>query len=382
MIPRTVSASSLAVAEKCMRRWKAENLDRVPGMGGNAASLGTTCHAALEKFVEEYLKNGTWSWDDLSIYYQFAFGTIFGFDSSVPEYDDGLQMLNKWFSRTSLDDRTVLSCESKESFDIPTSAGKIKFNYIIDRLDQIGEDEYEVVDYKSQRFPIDADELANKIQAKAYALAVQIKYPNAKKIWVTFDLLRHAPVSIRFTRQDNVNTWAYLKQLVESIVQTPETKALPTLNSECRFCTVKTTCPKVSANIRGGGTHSIDTPDKAAEKLYQAQAAIAAATQIKEEMSEYLMKHAAQFNITDWESEDGEFSIAVGEGRGRRTITDMHRLLNLLPSDVIEEYGKIGVTELDAILKSGKLDRETAGKVRKLVGKTPGNIGVTVKAKR
>lgn len=381
MIPRTLSASSLAVAEKCMRRWKAEYMDRVPGVGGTAASLGTTCHAALEDFVQRYIKTGEWDWDVLEIYYQASFSKIFGFDRTVPEYADGLNMLHQWYRRTDLSDRTVISCEKKESFEVPSSEGKIKFNYIIDRLDQISETVYEVVDYKSQRFAVSESELGNKIQAKAYALAVQIKYPHATRIWVTFDLLRHGRVSVSFTKEDNKATWAYLKAIAQSIVDTPETRALPSLNNECRFCVVKASCSKFTASTVAGGSLSIDSPDAAAAKMYEMKALIDAAGQLKDELAEYLMKYAAEYEITDWESEDGKYSIAVGHGNGRRSIIDQRKLVSLIPEEVLADYGKLGVTEVDTILKSGVLDKATASAVRKLISRNPGNLGVTVKAK-
>jgi hypothetical protein len=52
MIPKSVSASSLDVAEKCMAMYRASHLDRGAGLGNPAAQLGTTLHAALEKFVD------------------------------------------------------------------------------------------------------------------------------------------------------------------------------------------------------------------------------------------------------------------------------------------------------------------------------------------
>jgi CRISPR/Cas system-associated exonuclease Cas4 (RecB family) len=304
-----------------------------------------------------------------------------GYDDTIPEFDDGLQMLNKWFSRTDMEGREVLSCEQKESFEIPTSGGRIKFNYIIDRLDRIGEDEYEVVDYKSQRATLSFDELSNKIQAKAYALAIQIKYPNAKRIAVTFDLLRHTPVTVWFTKEDNKKTWRYLKDMAEDIVQTPENKVRATLNSECRFCPVKATCPRIKDNVNGGGTHTISTPDEAAAKIYEMQSLIKAAEQQKKEYEEFVMKYAADIGLTEWDTEDGKLSVSVGHGRGRRVILDERKLIALLPPEIVAQHTKIGVTELDKILKSGKLDRDTASKAKRLVDQSPGNLGVSIKAK-
>src|SRR5688500_1808382 len=121
MKPKTLSASSLSVAEKCMARWKTEYIDRVRGPGGSAADLGTTCHAALEEFVticyiaDEKMPD---EWMILKTCYDRAFPVTFGSDFSVPEYADGIDMLMKWHKQNvpNLRGHEILSTEKKETF--------------------------------------------------------------------------------------------------------------------------------------------------------------------------------------------------------------------------------------------------------------------------
>src|SRR5699024_4479079 len=114
------------------------------------------------------------------------------------------------------------------------------------------ETEWEVVDYKTVRVPIQPDDLDTKIQARAYSLAIQIKHPEATKIKVTFDLLRHDPVSIEFTRDDNIAFWKFLVAETQRIVDLDEADVRPTLNPECGFCVKKYSCKLLQANIAGG----------------------------------------------------------------------------------------------------------------------------------
>lgn len=383
MKPRTLSASSLQVAQLCMARWKAQYVDRVQGIGGTAANLGTTCHQALEDYVQNLIATHNTTggkWVALEANYRIAFQKLFGHDTSVPEFKDGMSMLRNWHRRTDFSDRDIISCEQKNSFDIPTSVGKIRFNYIIDRLDKIGNNEYEVVDYKSQRFPVTHDELRKKIQARAYALAVQIAYPQAEKIWVTFDLLRHTPVSVLFTKSDNADTWRFLKALAQHIVDTPEDKAKETLNKECRFCPIKASCTTLTKNAASGGEFSINSVDEAVAALAQITGAIGALDQMKGDIEDFIMKFAAETESTEWETEDGNYSVTVGFGNGKRYITDLPKLMKLLPDEVVSRYARIGVTELDKMIKEGEIDDGTASQARALVSKNPGAPKVTIKA--
>src|ERR1044071_34422 len=211
MIPKSLSATSVAAFENCPARWRAEFFDKAPQPTNEAAALGLAVHGALEDFiVNGYKPQG----DDkaaamLENYFFHHYHDLFSDESRKAE---GLTMCRTWFERTDLSGRTVLSTEKKDTFLIPTSAGKIPFNYLWDRCDKLDDKVLEVIDYKTIARPISPDGLKDKIQARCYGLAAQLQYPDAERVWVTFDLLRYDPVGIVFTKDDNRATWKYLKQ--------------------------------------------------------------------------------------------------------------------------------------------------------------------------
>jgi hypothetical protein len=131
MIPKSFSASALQVAQTCMARYKAENVDRAARPANAAADLGTAVHAALEWYVKAvYIdKTKPASLQALLMLYRMQFMVIF--DTVDPEahdwYAEGADMLKVWFARTDFSNRRVISCEIKTNFEIPTSAGKIPF---------------------------------------------------------------------------------------------------------------------------------------------------------------------------------------------------------------------------------------------------------------
>lgn len=380
MIPRTLSASSLSVAEKCMARWKTEYLNRVRGPGGSAADLGTTCHSALEQYVklcylaDEPMPN---EWAILEAAYRNAFPKDFGNDLSVPEFADGLSMLSDWFKRTKFDDREVLSTERKETFQIKTSGGDIPFNFIMDRLDKVGEDEYEVIDYKSQRFPVSHEELKGRLQARVYAMATQMKFPSAKKIWVTFDLLRHEPVTVAFSIEENRDTLRYLRRLAQDIVDTDESEVRETINAECRFCVRKATCRTLQSNIRGGGTYSLEEIGDMVAMFDQLNQQRNAIEQLQAEVERGILVYASEHEILSWEENGKKVDITQ---KSRRSVKDEDAVKALLPPEVLAKYGSVGVTVIGNIIKNKEVDAETVKALRAQVVNRAGALAVTVKS--
>ena len=225
MIPKSLSATSLAAYE-CPARWRVEYMNKPPSLSGEAAALGSACHQVLEAVViAGYHTNphpaGPAAMggviDDL--------WDIAAKNHMVPEdrYDEGRDLCHRWWDRQTWDGRYVLSTEKKETFPLKTSIGDIPFTFIWDRCDLLRGTpeeplEIEVIDYKSYARPITSAVLRRRIQARAYAVAAQMKWKTVKKVWVTFDLLRYDAVGTVFTVEENRDTYRYLKEMAEKII--------------------------------------------------------------------------------------------------------------------------------------------------------------------
>ena len=408
MIPRTLSASSLQVYELCPDRWVAEYMHRAPQPGGNAALTGTAVHGGLEDYVEAvYIKH---EHDHLTkvqrkelliTFYQMSYMKTFGSaDMETPEYKDGLALAMTWFARTDLSDRTVISVEEKETIQVPfnhpdgaahtcekcegvTTLGpgqcQVPFNYIMDRLDQTGEDEYEVVDYKTIRVPLTPDDLETKIQARAYALAVQIKFPNAKKIKVTFDLLRHERVGLWFTRDDNIAFWRFLCTTLQDIVNTNEDDVSPVMNAECGYCVKKFTCPLIQSNITHGGIHSLSVDEKAVLTM-KLKEQMKAQKLVVEALEEDLMLHAHTSQEVSWVTEDGSTEVEITAQRRREFPA--HQAAAIMGPELFAQMGNLTLGNLDKIIKDESLDPAMREQLKSLIGWTTGGLGVKIKSKK
>lgn len=369
MKPTSLSASSLQVAEKCLKRFEVEYIDRVRGGGNDAARLGTACHAALEDYTRRCILGGYDSertWDTLRGYYEGAFADELGPVAAKQDvFDDGLTMLEGWFERNEdpslggnrLFDRVkVVSAESKEEFQIPSSIGPIPFRFIMDRVDlDHVYGEHIAYDYKTVRFPLSTEEMRNKLQFRVYAMVMQMKYPGQSHYWVYADNLRHdAPTGVAFTPEDNQATWEYLLALTERIVAAENPQ--PTLNSECIFCPVREQCPEVQKSITVGDLTSMTTEarvDLFAQLTYQKKAVDAAVDRV----SKFLSEEAINGNLRSLESET--YALEFGRSR-RREVVNPRELEQQVGSEVFNRYGgpSITVGQLDKMKNDPDLSDE------------------------
>ncbi len=367
MIPKSLSASSLLVFEACPARWKTEYFDKVRTPSGDAANNGSAVHGALEMFVVKF-KAGEISWNlkDLLAFYQMSYMQVFSTANTDTDlFAEGVAMLKDWFKRSDfLKETNVLSCEVKENFELKTSAGIIPLNFIFDRLDQLNETTYKVVDYKTIRMPLTPEQLKTRIQPRIYALATQIKFPHATKIWVEYDLLRYTAVGCVFTKEDNAVTYRYLQKAAERIIQTDGANPPEQLNPDCRWCLRKARCKTLMTAMLGGTTYSV-TPAEAAERRLEITSAIAALNQLDAELDTILLAQAENEDMLEWDVNGVHVEITASK---RRNVLDNREIAELLPPSVAAKYSGFTIGNIDQLMKGDEIDDETKAKIKKLIG--------------
>lgn len=377
MEPKSLSPSAVSSFEGCEARYKAEYIDRVPDMQGSAAGLGSACHGALEDFVANGNHLDGSDFGVLEVWYSIHYYKYF---SEPTRYDEGKAMLKNWFDRQNWNDRKVLSTELKETFDLKfTVNGQeviIPFTYIWDRCDEIvSKDEIEVIDYKSFIMPVSNEEMRHKIQVRGYALAAQIKYPNAKRIWVTFDLLRYDRVGVSFSREDNIATWRYLQELAKRVWESDGTKE--TLNPECRWCVRKMACDELLRHTDGGGILAVQDFEGAVEMRARLDWAAGALKNAIAEIDGFILSEMEDRNILEYRTTDVEVKATM---RNMRTVDRTDELIRLLPTEIVAKYGSIGVTDIDNIVKNENLDDETKSAIKGMITRRPGKVYLKTKS--
>lgn len=367
MIPKSLSASALNVADACMARYHAEHILRAPAFENPAASLGTACHLALEMYVQACYINKTHTpgWGLLQNFWKMAFMSTFGVVEAEGDlFDDGKKMLKVWIERTDIDEVEVISVESKTNFPVKTSAGEIPFNYIWDRQDKLEEGVYRVVDYKTSREYVTPDDLNRKIQARAYGVACQIAYPDAKKIWVEFDMLRHERVSTVFSREDNINAWKFIRKSAERIIAADEHDLKETLNPECGFCVRKASCVTLNKNVDAGGIMSLDG-EAAIDARAEIDFKIKALKRLQEDLDKVLLVELRDID-TDY-IQSNSYRLGLTARRSRKV--DAELVMKAVGDEIFSEYGGIAMTisHFDQLIKDDRLDDQQRRQLKGLV---------------
>lgn len=380
MIPKTLSASSILVSEACMERWRVENFERTPQEDGKAAQVGTTDHYALEHFVDEVYLQKITNWSDtkrlFELYDEGYIETFRSGNFETDEYVDGKELLQKWYDRNRGGlENEVMSVEKKETFPIKTSVGEIPFTYILDRIDTEGDGVYSVVDYKTIRAIVRPEDMKIKIQPRAYALAVQIKFPDAKLIRVSFDMLRHdGLVGAVFTRDDNIATYRYLQRAAERVIATDESKAEETINEECKWCIKKTTCKTLAKSIAGGSVHGLELEEVARKKL-QIDSQLLALKYAQEELDKILLTEAIQQDSTEFEI--GQYEVKITSRKTRKA--NSNAIAHIVGPELTSKYGNFTVTNIDKMLKSGELDPAQYVQVKEQITTTHADPSAKIK---
>lgn len=386
MHPKSFSATALHVHELCPARYKAENIDRSKGFGGTAASLGTSVHGALELFVKrtqlEKIEEPSLKLllDLFKLSYVQTFGTH---NLETEEYMEGYKMMQDWYNRTDFTGVQVISCELKSSFPVPTSLGSIPFYYIWDRFDQVGDHEYRVVDYKSNRWAITPADLKKKIQARAYGLAAAIQLKRKgitpQRIWVEFDLLRHGPVGIVFSREELAATWMYIKSSAQEIIDTPDDQVVEKLNSECLFCVRKASCNALKKNITTGGIHSVSNIEQAIDLRAQLEWQRKGIDSLLKDLDKKILAEAKERDLEEYESDLNRLAVVVSSQRA----VDAEMVQMAIGNDLFEKYGShsITMTNIDKLLKGKELNDQQKAQLRGLIYQKKGEPRVKVDPK-
>lgn len=383
MIPKSLSATSIQVFEACPARWVAEYFNRAPQPSSTHADLGTAVHGALERYVKDGLhavhgSGGADNWSELADLFTEEYERLFDDQS---RYAEGLQMCKRWYDRQDWTDRTVLSTEVKTNFLVKAKGNEVIFNYVWDRCDKIdngdGTYDVEVIDYKTVSRPVSVDGLKNKIQARCYGLAGQIAYPEARRIWVTFDLLRFDPVGIVFTRDENIATWRYLQRTFARILDTDEETAPEVLNPECNWCIRKLVCGALGKHVDVGGVLGSDDPLAVSKMRFDLENQKKGIDAAIRDLDEFLLTYAEKNEV--FEIEHPDLDVRITSKRSR--ALDSERVADIIGVELLAEYGSIGVTAVDKLLKDKRLSDSQREALKGLVRYKHSEPKIVVSAK-
>ena len=355
-----LSYSRLSRFETCPLSYRLHYIEKKQAEPGLPLRFGKTIHAVLERLIKEVVddeRTGPLSEERAVELYREAWGTerLTGMDV----FAEGLAILRRFIAEQGVvDHRDVLAIEKE--FRLPV--GPFEVLGFIDRVDWIDDETVEVIDYKTNHQLFTRDEVDTSLQMSLYEVAVRRLWPWAKKVKLTFWMLRHGvrQVTTR-TEEQLADALAYVETLGRQTETATEYPAR--LNTNCSYCDHRKQCPAYADALKGKREFIVeDLADlEGVAREREEVARLAKALYARKEELEDILK--AQLKERD--------ELVLGGVRYRMFATTsldypLEPTLSLLADatglsrdEVLGKLGAIDKKALDALLKSlgKKLDK-------------------------
>jgi RecB family exonuclease len=247
-VNKHLSYSRLSRFEQCPLSFKLHYIDKQVAEPGDPLKFGKAIHAVLEALVREHVTDervGPLS-EDRAVE---LFGAAWDAESmtGIELFQEGIQILKRFVREQGVvEHRDVLAVEKE--FRLPV--GTFTVLGYIDRVDWVDDETVEVIDYKSNRQLFTRDEVDSSLQMSLYAIAAHKLWPWAKRVKLTFWMLRHG------IRQETERTPEQIEAALAFVgtlgKQTESATEFPArLNMNCPYCDHRGGCPAYASALQG-----------------------------------------------------------------------------------------------------------------------------------
>lgn len=243
-----LSFSKLSRFETCPLSYKLHYLDRLTSEPGVPLLFGSAVHTVLEHLVREHMHEervGALPEDRAAELWQEAWAKS-GM-SGIDVFREGLDIVHRFVREQGLlEHHDVLAVEKEFRINV----GGFNVLGYLDRVDRVDDETVEVIDYKTNRQLFTREEIDASLQMSLYHLAAQELWPWAKKVRLTFWMLRHGlRQTTERTADDLEGTRRYVETLGTTINKAREFPAK--LNSNCVYCDHRKHCPTYADALQG-----------------------------------------------------------------------------------------------------------------------------------
>ena len=264
------SYSALATFEQCPQKFKFQEIDKIRAPKSVEALFGTSVHSALKYMfshdplfptLDEVLASFGDTWKTASAKISPALAP-----EAIATYEDaGKRMIKNFYAKNPPWNFSVVDTESRFEVALPdpiSGEGHVLAG-IIDRIDNIGDGEYEIVDYKTaRRLPAQAD-VDGDLQMSLYHMALMRKWPDTKPANITLSLyfLKHGQkISSRRTAESLAHTSEAVLAAIRHIQKSIAANSFePQPSALCDYCPYKKICPAWKHLYK---KEAVDAPDE------------------------------------------------------------------------------------------------------------------------
>jgi RecB family exonuclease len=249
----SLSQSSLETYKLCNYKFYLKYIKKVKGVSSpderRPAIFGNIVHKALELYFKDR------SLDLLSVYKE-DFRKSELTDQSF--FELGLRMIED-YAKDSDSGAKIIGVELP--FELYLSNG-VPVKGIIDRVDELSDEEIEIIDYKTGRNSLSEEELKYNTQLGIYDLVAKIMFPKYKRVKLTLNYLHFGKVSIYRTNEDRDKLEQYIGTMYQKIENAfkdqSEENIKPKLNNFCSYCDYKNICPEFQGLLKLTGNEKKD----------------------------------------------------------------------------------------------------------------------------
>lgn len=234
-----ISYTSLETYIQCPQKFKFQEIDKIKVPKSKQIVFGTIIHSTLKflhnnrtvipsiEQVLEHYKN-IWNKD---VFSDPEEGELY--------FEQGQAILKNYYEANSAATSHIVDLETR--FGVPFENHIL--TGIIDRIDKVGENQYEIIDYKTSKSLPSQEDVDKNLQLSLYRLGITNRWPNLKLGQVTLSLyfLKHGmKLSTSRTEDDLEATKAKISNVVSRI----EAKQFEPIPSKlCDYCGYRNICP-------------------------------------------------------------------------------------------------------------------------------------------
>ncbi|MFH0902399.1 MAG: PD-(D/E)XK nuclease family protein [Pseudomonadota bacterium] len=243
-----LSFSRLTRYESCPLSYSLHYVEKQQAEPGIPLRFGKVIHAVLERLLRRVideervgplsevdaieLLRETWTAESLT---------------GIELFQEGVEILRRFVREQGVvDHRDVIAVEK----EFEMSVGPFKVVGFIDRVNAVDDQTIEIIDYKSNHQLFAREEVDSSLQMSLYNIAARQLWPWAKKVKLSFWMLRHG------IRQETERTpeqldaaLAYVETLGRQIETATEFPAR--LNANCPYCDHRAGCPAYAEALGG-----------------------------------------------------------------------------------------------------------------------------------
>ncbi len=233
------SYSALDTFKTCRLKYKFQEIDKIKAPKSKQAVFGTIIHSALKFLhtprpvsptIEETLEyyNNLWN----SEVYQDK-------QEETAVLSEGVRIIQNYYAKNNPKNFDVVDLETRFSIDI---GNDITLGGIIDRIDKLGDDSFEIIDYKTSKSLPSQKDVDGNFQLSVYYMALLDRWPKMEKpVKLSLYYLKHniKLSTARTSRQIN-ETKQYI---FDTISEISKSNFDPTPNALCNWCGYQQYCP-------------------------------------------------------------------------------------------------------------------------------------------